>query len=48
MKKQLKDKAKAFAEKVAVESHGKSFPGILFEPKIPDAVRRMQEDMSRK
>lgn len=48
MKKQLKDKARVFTEKVAVESHGKSFPGILFEPKVPDAVRRMQKDKSRK
>ena len=48
MKKQLKDKAKTFAEKVAVESHGKSFPCFIFEPKVPDAVRRMQEDKSRK
>jgi len=48
MKKQLRDKAKEFAEKVAVESHGKSFPITAFEPKVPDAVKRLQEEKSKK
>jgi len=33
---------------VAVESHGKSFPITAFEPKVPDAVKRLQEEKSKK
>ncbi|MBQ8412048.1 MAG: cyclic lactone autoinducer peptide [Lachnospiraceae bacterium] len=44
MKLNIKDKVKNFAEKTAVKSYGKSVPIFVYEPKVPEALKKTVEE----
>lgn len=44
MKLNIKDKVKNFAEKTAVNTYGKSFPIYVYEPKVPEALKKAVEE----
>lgn len=40
MKLKMKETVRNMAEKVAVKSYGRSVPAWLYEPKMPEAVKK--------